>query len=962
MFIGVIELLINPLSRKRNYIKRLKIIRSFDLSKTRPFLLTNIVYCRLHYLKRYIILSIVFLTASLNSWAQELPSPSTTIPPKETPEKTQEQTPETSKPEAPEELKVAPDSLINLKPIDSTKRKSLLEHKLISSATDYKEIDRVNNIITLYNEAKIVYGDITLEAGKIVMNMNTGNIFAYGIIDTAGVYIQKPVFTQGPSVVKPDSIIFNKDTRKALTYNSVTAQGEFNVKAAVTKRINDSVYFMKRAIFTTSKDPDNPDYYFLARKIKFVPGKKIVTGLVNMYIADVPTPIGLPFAYFPMTTERKSGVIIPSFGNNNNQGYFLQNGGYYFAVNDYLDLTVLGDYFTNGSWGSRVESNYRKRYAFSGSLRFLYENQIQSERGFSDFQQTSRYNINWQHSQDAKSNPNSRFSASVNLGSSQFFRQSFNQVNQSATLVNNLSSSISYAKTFQGEPQVNITTTVSHNQNTNPAVENNVNLTLPTLQASVSRVFPFAPKEGIKKGIIHNINLQYNLRGENRISTNDEDFLTGKMFDNAVSGLRHSIPIATNFKIANYFSVGLSANYDESWVFETFRQTLVDNGNGGFNTVTDTITGFDSYRTYNYGANIGTTVYGNWKSTDKDARIQAVRHVMRPNVTYSVNPSFDQYYERLLDEQGLDVSEEERLYSRFEGTLFNAPGRVFSSNVGLSLQNTLEAKVKDRDSTKTELKKVSLIKSMNVNTAYNLAGDSLNWSPLQFRGVIPIFKNVDLNLDANLDPYALDNNNQRIDRFNINNGGSLFRLTRAGARFNFRLSNKDFEKGEEGKEKEPDNPLENRNLQNGGREDDLFGASVDYADSTTFDQEPEKENVNIDESRYRFKIPWNLNFAYTMTYSNAQRQNEIGNQSLMVSGDVELSPRWSVGGNTGYDFVGKGVSFTTLRFNRDLESWRLSFNWTPIGPQNSWFFFIGIKSGALSDIKWDQRRQPDPQF
>ncbi|GAL01486.1 hypothetical protein JCM19314_1269 [Nonlabens ulvanivorans] len=445
-------------------------------------------------MKRYIILSIVFLTASLICHAQELPNNSTPPIPAEKPVENEDKKPQ--QPVA-ETIEIDSDTLQLNKPKDSTKRKPILEHKLISSATDYKEIDRINNTITLYNEAKIIYGDITLEAGKIIMNMNTGDIFAYGVIDTAGVYVQKPIFTQGQNVVKPDSIIFNKDTRKALTYNSITAQGEFNVKAEVTKRVNDSVYYMKRAIFTTSKDPNNPDYYFLARKIKFVPGEKIVTGLVNMYIADVPTPIGLPFAYFPMTTDRKSGVIIPSFGNNNNQGYFLQNGGYYFAINDYVDLTVLGDYFTNGSWGSRIESSYRKRYAFNGSFRFLYENQIQSERGFSDFQQTNRYNINWQHSQDAKSNPNSRFSASVNLGSSQFFRQSFNQVNQSATLVNNLSSSISYSKTFPGEPQVNVTTTVSHNQNTNTDV---VNLTLPTLQASVSRVFPFAPKEGAKKG------------------------------------------------------------------------------------------------------------------------------------------------------------------------------------------------------------------------------------------------------------------------------------------------------------------------------------------------------------------------------------------------------------------------------------------------------------------------------
>jgi lipopolysaccharide assembly outer membrane protein LptD (OstA) len=882
--------------------------------------------------------------------AQELPETGTPIPV----EKPKPEQKKKEKKPVNEELvkipEVQKDSVIN----DSLKKpKAFLEYRIESSAKDYKRIDRKGNTITLYNEAKIIYGDITIEAGKIIINNNTGDVFAYGIVKDSLGYTQRPVFSQGGNVVKPDSIIFNKNSQKALTFNSETTQGEFNVLAETTKKVNDSVFYMQNARFTTSKNPENPEYYFLARKIKFVPNKKIVTGLVNMYIADVPTPLGLPFAYFPMTTERKSGIIIPSFGNNNSQGYFLQNGGYYFAVNDYMDLTLLGDYFTNGSYGGRVESNYTVRYKYSGSLRFLYENQLQSERGFSDFAQTSRYNLNWQHSQDAKSNPSSRFSASVNLGSSQFYRQSFNQVNQSATLVNNLSSSISYSKSFPGEPQVNFSASATHNQNTNT---NAVNLTLPTLQGSVSRIFPFAPKEGTKKGVIENINLQYNLRGENRITTTDEDFFSDKMFDNAVMGLKHSIPIATNFKLG-YFSFSANANYEENWVFETFRQSLVENESGVFETVRDTINGFDAYRSYSYGASVGTTVYGSWKSKNAASKVQAIRHIIRPNISYSANPSFDQYYDRLVTEQGLDApGREEQFYSRFDGTLFGAPGRNFSSSINLGVQNNIEAKVRDSDSTKTDLKKIQILKSLNFNTSYNLAGDSLNWSPLQIRGVIPITKNIDLNLDANFDPYALDNNNNRINTFNINNGGSLLRLTRAGFRTSFRLSSKDFEKDSDKDKDESDE----RTQQNGGRTDDLFGESVDY--SRQENQEPEKQDVNVNKDRYRFKIPWNLSFAYTMTYNNAQRQNAINQQSLMVSGDLELSPRWSIGGNTGYDFANKGISFTTLRFQRDLESFNMSFNWTPIGPRNSWFFFIGIKSSALSDIKWDQRRQPDPTF
>ncbi len=903
---------------------------------------------------RHIILSILLLTISWLGAAQEIPEKNQPIPPVE---------------EKVDSLKISREDAANQvqegvkadsTKKDSVKPKSPLEFLLETSASDRKVIDRRNNTVTLYDNAVVIYGDIKLEAGKIVIDNTTGDIYAYGIVeDSTGTYVQKPIFTQGTNVVKPDSIIANKNTKKVITYNSNTKQNEFNVVAEVVKRVNDSVFYMRNARFTTSENPEDPEYYFLARKIKFVPKKKIVTGLVNMYIADVPTPLALPFAYFPMTDERKSGIIVPSFGNNNSQGYFLQNGGYYFAVNDYMDLTLLGDYFTNGSYGFRAESTYRKRYAFNGSVRLLYENQKRSERGFSDFQQTTRYNFNWQHSQDAKANPNNRFSASVNLGSSQFYRQSFNQINQAATLNNNLSSSISYSKTFPGEPQINLTASATHNQNVNTG---DVNVTLPTIQGSISRIFPFAPKQGVKKGIFQNINFQYNLRAENRITTNDDDFLTGDMFDGASSGVTHSIPVATNFKLG-YFSVSANANLEENWVFQTTRQTFVQNEAGNFTVRRDTVNGFDSYRTYSYGANVGTTIYGTWEAKNKNSRIQAVRHTIRPNISYSANPSFDQYYERILDEQGLEVSEEERFFSRFENTFAGAPGRVFSSSIGIGVQNLVEAKIRDRDSTKTELNKVQLIKSLNFNTAYNLAGDSLNWSPLRISGVIPITKTVDLNLDANLDPYALDSNNRRINTFNIDNGGSLFRLTRAGARVNFRLSDKDFLPEDEKSDRDPGTTKVNdRTLQQGGREDDLFGEAIDYAENQK-KQDAEEQDVDMTKDRYRFKIPWNLNVAYTMTYSNSARQNEISNQSLMFSGDLELSPRWSIGGNSGYDFARKGVSFTTLRFQRDLESWRLSFNWTPLGgPRSSWFFFIGIKAGALSDIKWDQRKQPDPIF
>ena len=838
---------------------------------------------------------------------------------------------------------------------DSIIKDSLSPKKsFFNSGAVYKAIDTVSiepnkKIITLYNNAMLEYDDMTINSGKIVIDYLQNEIYAGRIKDSAGVYTQSPVFKQGSDVIEPDSIRFNLDTKKALIFNSKTEQSGMNIISEKTKKENDSVYFMDRAKFTTSVDLENPEYYFLLRNAKVVPGKKIITGFTNMYIADVPTPIALPFGYFPLSKKRTSGVIFPSFGEQNDRGYFLQNGGYYLAISDHVDLALLGDYYTNGSYGFRFENNYAYRYKFRGNLSFRYENLIKSERGFPDYSKSAIYNLRWSHSQDPKSNPNSRFSASVNLGSSKYFQQSINQLNASNFLNNTLSSSVSYSKTFVGEPQVNMSLTATHSQNTNTQT---INMSLPTFQGSVSRVFPFAPKNGSKKGIIQNINLQYNVRAENRIQTTDSLFFKKEMFDSAKSGFQHSIPLSTNFKIFKYLSFSTSANYKETWTFNTISKQFDTTNN---ETITTELKGFDAFRTYNFSSSIGTTVYGMY-DFGKENRIQAIRHVMRPSISYSINPSFDNYYEtyEVVDADGLTTSELE--YTRFEGSIFGAPNNNFSSSIGLSLSNNIEAKVTDRDSTNNEAKKVVILNNLNFSTSYNMASDSLNWSPVRLSGGTQLFDNkMAVNFGATLDPYALDDNNNKINEFNINNGGNLFRLTSANLTFNYSLTNKNSDK----------NPKENsrstnESLRSGGRSDDLFGKALDYADSSF--EEPDEDGEDIPSDLFNYTIPWSLRVAYAINYNNSRNQREISSHSLMFSGDLDISPKWSVGASSGYDLKNKGVTYTQLRFERDLLSWRMNFSWIPFSVNKQWNFFIGIKSGMLSDIKYDKRRQRDKQL
>ena len=915
-------------------------ILNFGISKTRPFITKiHLKALKTIYFQLLFILSFTMLTNSLVA-AQGVPKPAI-------------QTPDSVSVSKIKGL----DSIPNKKPViavkdsvnnDSiTKPKGLLDGIINYKAKDITSVNQKKKQIYLYNEAQVQYQDMDIQSGVITIDYANDLVYAGRIKDSLGNYSQPPVFKQGSDIVEPDSIVFNMKTKKALIWNSKTEQQGGRIISKLTKKENDSVYFVKRAKFTTSENEENPEYYFLLRKAKVVPGKKIVTGLTNMFIADVPTPIGLPFAFFPLSKKRTSGVIFPSFGEQNNRGYFLQNGGYYFALSDYIDLATLGDYYTNGSYGLRLESNYALRYKFRGTLSFRYENLINSERGFPDYSKSVIYNLRWNQNQDSKSNPSSRFSASVNLGSSTYYQESINQLNSSNFLNNTLASSVSYSKTFQGEPQVNLSVTATHSQNTNTET---INMTLPTFQGSVDRVFPFAPKTGSKKGVFQNINFQYNVRGENRIQTTDSLFFKKEMFEDAKAGVKHSIPVSTNFKLFKYFSMSTSANFDHNWTFKTIEKEYDTDAE---EVVVTPVKGFDSFTTYNFSTSLGTTIYGLF-DFGEDKKIQAIRHVVRPSISYNISPAFNQYYDtyEVVSADGLTTDQVE--YSRFEQSLFGAPGNRFSSSIGLSLSNNVEAKVRAKDSTATEPKKIFLLNSLNFSTNYNIAADSLNFSPVRMSGGTQLFDNkMSVNFGATLDPYALDNTNRKINEFNINNGGSLFRISSANFTMSYNLSNDSF-----GGDSDENDAAKNESLRSGGRADDLFGKPQDFADRRL-----NNSNKNDEEAKptdlYKYKIPWSLRLAYALNYNNSRRQNEISSHSLMFSGDIELSPRWSVGASSGYDFKNNGFTYTQLRFERDLESWRMNFSWIPFSSRSSWNFFIGIRSSILSDLKYDKQRQRD---
>ena len=824
--------------------------------------------------------------------------------------------------------------------LDTIKPKETIEDIILHTAEDYTIQNAKEKKVTLYNNASIVYTDIDLKAGIIIIDYKKNTLFAKGIKDSTG-YTQRPVFKQGNEESEQDSMIYNFKSKRALIYGLKTKQGEMFTYGEKTKRVNDSTIFIRKIRFTTS-EKDKPDYYITTDKAKLVPGKKIIVGTSNLVLADVPTPLFLPFAYFPMSETSVSGFLIPAFDTGSStRGIGFQNGGYYFAISDYVDLTLQGDVYSNGSWGIRTTSNYNKRYRFSGRFSLNFENNIQGIRGFDSYGKSNNFNIRWSHSQDSKASPNSRFSASVNLGSSKFFRESQNQQNISQTQTNTFSSSINYSKTFVGTP-FNMSLTATHQQNTNTE---KITMTLPSLTVNMNRIYPFVGEGGIKKTPIQKMGFNYTMQGQYLINTDDDEFFTSKMFETARAGMQHKTGTNTNLKLFKYFTLSPSANYEETWQFDYIQKKydVTDNV-----VVTDTLRGFKSYREYNAGLSLSTNIYGTFNF--KKGRLKAIRHTFRPSISYSYRPDFKDKYIKEVQQSTdpLDLKQ----YTEFDEGIYGAPSSGLSNSIGISLNNVLEAKMapKDPDSDEED-EKVTILNNLNFSSSYNIAADSLRWSPVSFSTGTRLFKDkLAVNLSGSFDPYQVDENGTRINKFNPN----VLRLTNASLTANYSISSADF-----GKDKDKE---KNKNGNGAQAPPDVIGADINPTDRFG-----ERNNINANnkskdkkEELYRAKIPWSINLAYSTNYrSNGVDPGEVGVHSLMFSGNVELSPKWQMGYSSGYDIKDGAFTFSRFNFTRDLDSWQFNFNWVPFGTNSSYTFFIGVKSSVLSDLKWDKNKPPD---
>ncbi len=839
---------------------------------------------------------------------------------------------------APQDTTAISDSL--QKTVDTTKRVSpnRIDARISYTAKDSMIIDMDARKTYLYGDADVTYKDIELKAAYIEIDFSKNEVFAKGLPDSTGQITGKPNFSQGSEKFESNTLRYNFKSQKGYIKGVVTEQEGGFLHSGITKKLKNGVFDIKGAKYTTCDAP-HPHYYIALTKAKVIPGKEIVSGPAYMVIADIPLPIAVPFGFFPVKQTHASGILIPTYGEERNRGFYLRNGGYYFALNDYFDLAVTGDIYTNGTWGVRIGSNYKKRYKFGGNFSVNYYKNVQGSLDLGNYTSKRDYSIKWSHNQDPKANPTSTFRASVNLSSSSYDKN--HSYDAADYLTNTKQSSISFSKIWPGTP-FNFSGSFSHSQNSQTK---SVDLNLPKLAFTMNRIYPFKKKNSTGNHWYDNIDLSYNALMENRIKTKDSLLFTSEVFNDMSNGFRHAIPLGVNFKPFNNFNISpniryigmLYTNYIEKHFIYYYDSTESKYVSGLVNDTIKQIRYAQSIMP-SLSLSLNPKIYGMFIFKNPDARILAIRHVMTPAVSFSYVPDMNgimpDYYREIEDTTTKKITR----YSIFENGIYGTPSLPGKSAiVNFSLNNNLEMKVRSENDTTGKGKKVKLLESLNFSTNYNLFKDSLRWAPVSFSGRTTLWKNnVQLTFGGVFNPYALDKNGRIINKPNIAVSSSLFRMTN----FNFSV-NLHFTGGK--KKNAGSSQQQNRQMGNPG---EMMG------------MEPIKKIPagQEEEAGYDyFNIPWDIRIRYNVNYSKPAFTPSII-QTLNITGSFSLTSKWRISGNTGWDFKLNKLTYTSINIHRDLHCWEMSFSWIPIGYHTSYSFVINIKSSILKDLKYEKRK------
>lgn len=857
-------------------------------------------------------------------------------------------------------LSTAPDSIPGLEATaDSLSKNDTLIYKSdVETRVDYEAKDSivfnlVTNDIYLYGETSITYGHIGLTAAETSINWNTKIMEAHYLEDSTGRKVGKPVFTEKEESYEASEMTYNFQTKKAFINGIITQQGEAYMQGQKVKKSGEELYITD-AKYTTCNLAD-PHFHIAAKKLKVIPGNKVISGPFNLAFREIKTPLGFIFGMFPQPEKNVSGVIIPSYGEQRNQGFFLRGGGYYLKFNEYIDARVTGDIYTSGAWGVRINSNYKKRYAYNGGINFDYNVLRQFSVIENSGPQSFGFSLGWRHT--PQNYGSSRFSSSVDIRTNSYNRTTNLAITDiQRSIESTLSSSINYSKTFRNTP-FSMTSTLRHRQN---LAKGTVDVLLPDVAFNTKRQFPFKKIKSLEKGVLGKLGFSHNFSGKNALSNGPKPKVSGitqtnrtalddslisfnsenlpLLFERAQIGGIHRIPISTSFNLFKFFTVSPGASYTEVWYPKELRYSDYDSIEDGH--VVEEIAGFSRSGWYNFSTSMSTRLYG-FVYFNK-GKIKAIRHVMNPSVSFSYSPDFsdpdrrNSAYQRVIGKNGEVLN-----LSKYAGFTFGGPAARENANLSFGITNNLEMKVASKKDTITGTKKVSIFDNLSFNSGYDLLADSFNLRDISISAATSLFnKKLRLSTGGTLNPYTyvLDgdefnsrgerNSGREIDQLKWFNGQGIGQIQ------SWRVSLSTSFSSSKGKKKNLETPRENPAEQ----------AELDYI-------------LQNPEDYIDFNIPWSLSLNYNISYSKRGfSEGKLNTNSLQANGNFSLTKNTKVTFSSGYNIQQKLIQPTNIGIIRDLHCWSLSFNVVPFGTQQSFNLRINAKSSVLQDLKLEKRR------
>ncbi len=807
---------------------------------------------------------------------------------------------------------------------------------VVRSKAESERFDPPKKMTFLNKNAQVKYQDMQIDADYISIDWDRNLIYARGELDSLGKVIKPATATQGGKKYEYNEFNYNYKTKQAIAYNARTEESEGVIVAQKTKKYNDSVFFMRKGLYTTDeyflkKKDSVADYYLLAPNIKLIKGKnksQVISGPIQMYIEKIPTPLILPFAILPFADKRSAGILIPSFGERQDVGFFLNGLGYYQPIGEHFDLKILTDLYTKGSWNVRPEVNYRKNYKYSGSFSADIGSTVRGIKGLDNYSKSGTYRISWRHQQDTKANPFLTFSASVDMVSTKFYNNTINNnyiFNQNV-LNTQQNSTINITKRFLTLP-ITISGNASYSQNFSTGLSD---LRLPQMTVSMNQFYLFKPKSGIREGLLENITINTGLNLSNYVSTQQSELFTSTMWNKMQTGLKNNISIGTNTTIAKYFTFSLNANIDNALTTKYLVKNYNPISNATESNYNKKLAGYSSFST---SASLQTTLYGMMKFK-KDATISAIRHMMTPSVSFTYAPDFSSpgfgYYRNYYNERG-----ELTPYSIFEGGIIGSPNSGLVQSIGFNISNNVEMKVKSKKDS-TGIQKVKIFENLSISSGYNFAAKNYKWSVFSVNAQTSFFENkLNVNSAFTIEPYQILFPTDEDYGVRTENFGHF-----SVQGFNLQMSY----------------PLS----------DAIFGEKKDLSKKYPEKGEIRNENYYFDEDHYaRFSQPWSLNVNASYSYSRNLTKFGTKVASIGIDGNLKLTPFWNINGSTNYDMITKKLAYTRLGFARDQRSFTINFNWVPFGQYKVYDFFIGIKANILKDaVKYNDRSftQPNAPF